>query len=167
LELRTWQAVKIASDSTLMLSAPDLSATVPRSPFDELAGYAWLPRLIDKARAQYAGTRGEYSAYPCPGDRGFLGFFKLDPKALGQKIESGADDEVIASYVCANAKGDQAAFRNSLRNPSKNPILMIALYVMRRNLRKRLGGTRQDIDWSQVDSISKLLAVEEGHPLPS
>jgi hypothetical protein len=151
----------------LMLSAPDLTATVPRSPFDELAGYAWLPRLIDKARAQYAGTRGEYSAYPCPGDRGFLGFFKLDAEALGQKIKSGADDGVIANYVCANAKGDQAAFRDSLRNPSKNPILMFALYVMRRNLRKRLGATRPDIDWSQVNSISKLLAVEEGHPLPS
>src|ERR1700743_2666157 len=139
-----------------MLSPPDLTATVPRSPFDELAGYSWLPRLIDKARAQCAGTRGEYSAYPCPGDRGFLGFFKLDAKALGQQIESGADDGAIASYVCANAKGDQAAFPDSLRNPSKNPILMFALYVMRRKLRKRLGASRPDIDWSRVDSISKL-----------
>ncbi len=33
--------------------------------------------------------------------------------------------------------------------------------------RLRLGATRPDIDWSQVNSISKLLAVEEGHPLPS
>jgi hypothetical protein len=150
-----------------MLSAPDLTTTVPRSPFDELGGYAWLPRLVDKARAHYAGTRGEYSAYPCPGDKGFLGFFKLDANALGEKIKSGADDGEIANYVCSNAKGDQVVFRNSLRNPSKNPILMLALYVMRNNLRKRLGATRPDIDWSQVNSISKVLAVEEGYPLPN
>jgi hypothetical protein len=150
-----------------MLSAPDLTLTVPRSPFDELAGYAWLPRLIDKARAHYAGTRGEYSAYPCPGDRGFLGFFKLDANALGEKIKSGADDAAIARYVHSIAQGDQAAFRASLRNPSRNPILILALYVMRRNLRQRLAASRPDIDWSRVNSISKLLAVEEGHPLPS
>jgi hypothetical protein len=122
--------------------------------------------MIDKARAHYAGTRGEYSAYPCPGDKGFLGYFKLDAKALGEMIRNGADDAEVARYVSAHAKGHQAAFRESLRNPSSNPILMLALYVMRRNLRKRMESIDRDIDWSRVNSISKVLAVEEGHPLP-
>ena len=33
-----------------------------------LEGYAWLPRLIDKARAARAGTLGDV-VHPCPVDR--------------------------------------------------------------------------------------------------
>ena len=32
---------------------------------------AWLPRITDKARADAAGTIGDYF-YPCPADKGFL-----------------------------------------------------------------------------------------------
>jgi hypothetical protein len=156
-----------AREGAVVTPALDLTRTVPRSPFDELGGYAWLPRLVDKARACNAGLNGEYSPYPCMGDKGFLGAFKLDHAALGELIKSGADDSAIADYVRTHAKGDPKAYNQSLRMPAGNPMIGIALFFMRRSLRKKLGNTRPDVDWSKVDAIAKLLAVDEGHPLPA
>lgn len=47
--------------------ALDLRTDIPRNPFDQIDGYAWLPRLIDKTRAYFAGTKGSYTRYPSPG----------------------------------------------------------------------------------------------------
>ena len=38
----------------------DLTRDVPRSPYDSLGGIVFLPRAIDKARADAAGALGEY-----------------------------------------------------------------------------------------------------------
>src|ERR1700722_18429694 len=40
--------------------AKDLTAEAPRGLDAELEGYAWLPRMLDKARATLAGTAGSY-----------------------------------------------------------------------------------------------------------
>ena len=40
----------------------DLTCDVPRSPYDKLGGIVFLPRSIDKGRADLAGTLGEYVA---------------------------------------------------------------------------------------------------------
>jgi hypothetical protein len=44
----------------------------------KLAGYAWLPRMIDKARASQAGTLGAYYRYPCPIDAACLDLLGID-----------------------------------------------------------------------------------------
>ena len=38
----------------------DLTKSVPRSPYDKLGGVVFLPRAIDKGRAELAGTLGDY-----------------------------------------------------------------------------------------------------------
>ncbi len=38
----------------------DLKKSAPRSPYDMLGGIVFLPRAIDKARAEIAGTLGDY-----------------------------------------------------------------------------------------------------------
>ncbi len=38
----------------------DLTKTAPRSPYDTLGGIVFVPRAIDKCRAEIAGTLGEY-----------------------------------------------------------------------------------------------------------
>jgi hypothetical protein len=146
--------------------ALDLNNAVPRSPFDELEGYAWLPRLIDKTRAFYAGTHGEYSPYPCVGDKNFLGAFKLDGEALGEVIKGGASDEEIAAWVEAHAKGDKAGFRAALRQKVSNPLINLALKFVRGGVKRRLAASQPDVAWERLDTFSKVLAVEEGHPLP-
>jgi mannose-6-phosphate isomerase-like protein (cupin superfamily) len=57
-----------------------------------LEGYAWLPRMIDKARAARAGTLGD-AVHPCPVDRRTL-------KQLGVSFEE-------FSAVIARTEGDE------------------------------------------------------------
>lgn len=149
--------------------ALDLTRDVPRSPFETLEGYAWLPRLIDKARAHAAGTGGDYTPYPCPGDRHFLGYFGLDAAALGALIRDGASDEAIATYVKANAKrtpAETAAFREALATRPRGWFMRLVVEWMRRGVRQRIGARGVQVDWSRVDTLAKLLALEEGHPVP-
>ena len=39
-----------------LAAAKDLTAQAPRGLDAEVEGYAWLPRMLDKARATLAGT---------------------------------------------------------------------------------------------------------------
>jgi hypothetical protein len=45
-------------------AATDLAHEEPPPMDAKLAGYPWLPRIIDKARASHAGTLGTYYATP-------------------------------------------------------------------------------------------------------
>ncbi len=58
---------------TLLTAAPDLTQRPPRSPRIRLGGYTILPRILDKARAELAGTAGEYK-FKNPSDWHFLHF---------------------------------------------------------------------------------------------
>ena len=51
------------------LDAMDLSVEYPRSPRERLAGLDLLARTIDLARAQLAGTLGDYTYWSCPFNR--------------------------------------------------------------------------------------------------
>ncbi|HEY9900051.1 MAG TPA: DUF5069 domain-containing protein [Pantanalinema sp.] len=149
--------------------ALDLNTQVPRSPFETLEGYAWLPRLIDKARAFYAGTHGDYTPYPCPGDRQFLSYFGLDAGSLGDLIKSGASDEAIADRVKRTAKRTAAetkAFGDAFLVPSPNPLLRFALGLFIKRSIARVKKARPGTDASGIDTMAKVLCLEEGHPIP-
>ena len=87
---------------------------------ETLAGYAWLPRMIDKARAANAGTLGGY-VHPCPVDQRCLGLLGVEPRAfraLASSARTGAD--VLAGLERAGARSageawfDAAAFEEEL-----------------------------------------------------
>jgi Domain of unknown function (DUF5069) len=62
----------------------------------ELEGYAWLPRMIDNARAKQAGTLGSY-VHPCPVDRRCLEGLRLDAATFGEVVAAcSTDAEVLA-----------------------------------------------------------------------
>jgi hypothetical protein len=86
--------------------APDLSKTPPRSGRELLGGYAWLARLADKARAEHAGTNGEYVAY-CPFSVGFLERTKIQRDAFHELIRRGASDEELVTYFDAHVTPEQ------------------------------------------------------------
>lgn len=149
------------------MPALDLNRAVPRSPFDELEGFPWLPRLIDKARANFAGTNGEYTPYPSPGDKQFLGFFGIDAKKLGELIKSGADDAAIAAFVKSHAtRQDAETFRKRLFNPPSNPILRFLIGLFLRLKIRKLLQVKPGTDVSRIDTLAMFLVVEEGHPYP-
>lgn len=150
--------------------ALDLTRDVPRSPFDEIDGFPWLPRLIDKVRAWQAGTLGDYSAYPCPGDRGFLKAFGLEAAPLGDLIKGGATDEAVGAWVSAHAQNggeaSKAAFRQEQNVAHANPFFKLIARIMAWKNRQDFARKTPPIDWRRIKTIAQVIAAQEGHPIP-
>jgi len=85
------------------IQAKDLTKEAPRSPYDELHGFAILPRTIDKCRAAIAGTIGEYH-FDCPLDNVLFSFKDIKGDDFKAYVAEGHDDDEIAEWVMANGK---------------------------------------------------------------
>ena len=79
-------------------SAPNLTRRAPRSPRVRLGGYVLLARILDKGRAELAGTAGEYK-YNNPLDRHWFRFTGLTPEALKAELAAGKGDGEILAWV--------------------------------------------------------------------
>lgn len=147
------------------IAAKDLSKEYPRSPLEELGGYAWLPRIIDKVRSLAADTLGGYIPYPCGGDQRFLNTFGLDRDGFAAAIRSGANDEDILAWVrthqAPGAETKQEEFRQILRAPA----LPERVEPLKEYLAE-LHQERPDLDLSWVKSFTQAICAEEGHPFP-
>ena len=75
--------------------APNLTQRPPRSPRVRLGGYVTLARILDKGRAEIAGSAGEYK-YDNPMDQHFFRFTGLTASALKAALEQGMGDGDIA-----------------------------------------------------------------------
>ena len=78
--------------------AKDLKKENPRSPHETLAGYVIAARMLDKCRALVNSTNGEYH-FDCPLDGFFLNFAGISSLAFKQLVESGANDEEVATWI--------------------------------------------------------------------
>ena len=78
--------------------AKDLTKEPPRSPRERIHGYAVMARMIDKCRADIAGTKGEFH-FDCPVDNMLFGFKGLKGADVREFIATGASDEEIANYI--------------------------------------------------------------------
>ena len=81
-----------------MNTAPNFSQRPPRSPRVRLGGYVLLARILDKGRAELAGTAGEYK-YNNPIDRHWFRFTGLTPEALKAELAAGKGDGEILAWV--------------------------------------------------------------------
>ena len=63
-----------------------------------LEGYAWLPRLIDKARAARAGTLGDL-VHPCPVDRRCMELLGIDVATLHAIIDREPTDAGVLAAL--------------------------------------------------------------------
>jgi len=88
--------------NTTLSSAPNLTQRPPRSPRVRLGGYVLLPRLLDKGRAELAGTAGEYK-YNNPIDRHWFRFTGITPEALQAELAKTKGDGEILAWVQENA----------------------------------------------------------------
>lgn len=86
---------------------------LPRSGFDEVGGYIWLGRLLDKARRlQEGGDLGDYLLFEAsPMDGMALRGWKVTGVQLAAWVAEGLSDEAIAHRVAAAAGHDPAAQR--------------------------------------------------------
>jgi hypothetical protein len=80
----------------------DLTQRPPRSPRCRLGGYALLPRLLDKCRAELAGKNGEYH-YNCPLDQRWFAFTGIDHEALKAEVAKGLGDGEVLAWIEAHA----------------------------------------------------------------
>jgi uncharacterized protein DUF5069 len=99
--------------NTPNISAPDLTKRPPRSGRCRLGGYALLPRMLDKARAEIAGQNGEYN-YNCPLDQHILNFLGIDAAALREQLATGQGDGEILEWINANAAHKRAPWEVEL-----------------------------------------------------
>lgn len=147
------------------VQAKDLTKDFPRSPYADLGGIFWLPRLVDKVRALKAGTLGEYTPYPCGGDQNFLGTLGLEADALKAVIDGGASDEEILAWVKQHAVPGYEAKLAAYRQAQFAALTgEMAGYLA--HSKEELAKARPDLDVSGVTNWAQLIAVEEGHPIP-
>jgi quercetin dioxygenase-like cupin family protein len=75
-------------------AAPDLTAREPRPIGAELDGYAWIPRMLDKARATLAGTQGTYQ-FGCPVDHTCMARLGVTPELVLELAARHGDDQTV------------------------------------------------------------------------
>lgn len=89
------------------IPAFDLTQRPPRSTRSKLGGYVLLPRMLDKGRAELAGTAGEYH-YNCPIDQHIVNFLGLDAGALREQLAAGKGDGEILKWIEEHATHKRA-----------------------------------------------------------
>ena len=76
----------------------DLTKVAPRSPYEQIGGFAIIARTIDKCRATIAGTNGEYH-FDCPLDNVLFGFKNIKGSDFRAYVEEGHTDDEIAQWM--------------------------------------------------------------------
>jgi hypothetical protein len=75
----------------------------PRSPREELGGYALAARALDKCRAALLGWQGDYLSN-CPLDQRWLKFAEIDYESFRRFVATGATDDDVAEWIKEHAK---------------------------------------------------------------
>lgn len=83
------------------LPVTDLTAREPRGLDVELEGYAWLPRMLDKARATLAGKAGRYQ-FGCPVDHTCMARLGVTPELVLDLAARHADDRAVLDALRAH-----------------------------------------------------------------
>jgi hypothetical protein len=133
-------------------NAPDLTKRAPRCMRARLGGFVLLPRLLDKGRAEIAGTNGDYH-YNCPLDRHFLEYVGVDAVGLRKQLEAGFGDGEILQWIRAHASHNRStveiaqwsAFQES-RGPSS-----VEQRGWFQELHRQIGPDRDDVGtWADL-----------------
>jgi hypothetical protein len=95
---------------------PDLRVGPPRRWNESLGQIRWLPRLIDKTRAELGGTLGDYLFGQSPTDRSLLRALGVTHREFAQIVrDAPGDADVLAVLQARSPEGIRAARRWSER----------------------------------------------------
>ena len=92
-------------------TALDRHDILPRSGRELLGGYAFLARMIDKVRAEQAGTGGDYVAY-CPMTMTVLQNTGVSRSAFDALVREGKSDGEIVAYFDERVSPERKAASN-------------------------------------------------------
>ena len=84
-----------------LAAAKDLTTEAPRGLDAELEGYAWIPRMLDKARATLAGTAGSY-LFGCPVDHTCMARLGIAPDLVLDLAARHSDDHAVLEALRAH-----------------------------------------------------------------
>lgn len=135
------------------IAAPDLTAHAPRSPRSRLGGFAILPRLLDKCRADLVGRIGEYHTN-CTIDQEFLSFAGIDYDVLRERLAEGLSDGEVLKWISSNAGETRTPWEISQWSDYQNhrsPAPNTGLYEYFSNTLSTIGEGREDIrSWADL-----------------
>jgi hypothetical protein len=138
----------------------DLRKEFPRSPKEQLDGYAHVARIIDKARAHNAGMLGEY-IYNCPMDQSWFQFTGVTAEAFSEAVRT-RDDRQMAEWI-----------RQTAQPHSKSEIEVWNRTLLSRTpsspeSQQRFLATRQKLAPERTDITTwpDLIDLEEGRTVP-
>ena len=80
-------------------AAKNLAHEDPEPMEAKLAGYPWLPRIIDKARASQADTLGDYYRYPCPIDTACLELLNIHADTFREIANEAVDGQAVIDQL--------------------------------------------------------------------
>lgn len=80
------------------MKAKDLRVVEPEPLDCRLEGYAWIPRMLDKARATIAGTQGRY-LFGCPVDHTCMARLGVAPELVLELAERHDDDRDVLTAL--------------------------------------------------------------------
>ena len=81
----------------------DLVNGVPRCPYESMHGIVFLPRAIDKARAEIAGTLGNYNSRTDFSGM-LLEFLGIEPQDFVDAVAARESDEEVWAWVKARMR---------------------------------------------------------------
>lgn len=138
----------------------DLTKDYPRSVHEKLLGVVQIGRTVDKAKANLAGTLGEYD-YDCPMDKAGFGFLGLDAAKLTEIVKNAKSDADIEAglkpYVDKKSADEIAKFNTEWteRQPEGDSLQYFV------QLREKVAPGRSDVmTWPD------LLDLDEGRSVP-
>jgi hypothetical protein len=97
--------------------APNLTQRPPRSPRVRLGGYVVLARILDKGRAEIAGTAGDYK-YNNPIDHHWFRFTGLTAETLKAELATGKGDGEMLAWIEQNAPANAHRGRSNSGAPT-------------------------------------------------
>ena len=117
-----------------------------------LGGFVILPRMLDKGRAEIAGSNGEYH-YNCPLDQHFLNFVGLDAASLRIQLAEGKGDGEILLWILENSTHKRSALEIELwssYHDNRGPA-SVEQREWFQALHKEIGIEREDIaTWAEL-----------------
>ena len=87
----------------------DLTTGFPRSPREALDGIMILPRAIDKARAQLAGTIGDYKYFDCGINRVLFDMLDVSDEQFLDAVKNTTDDAGVLAWIHDEIEPEPAA----------------------------------------------------------
>lgn len=129
------------------IAAPDLRSRAPRSPRARLGGFAILPRLLDKCRADIAGCIGEYHTN-CAIDQEFLAFSEIEYESLRGRLVEGLSDGEVLEWIKGSTRNSRTPWEISQWSDYQNhrsPAPNTDLYAYFSDTLSVIGSGREDI----------------------